>query len=240
MIPTYANFAMFNTGRSGKGRYRIIRTAECADRKAVPADDRVDSFVSLSDCRKRTRPSGRLGINCEPSWIPLSSATFVYPHLNAHICIGVPNVGPSTERSDALILLFPVLFFTVWFAATWVSSRVSGWRRLADSYGTERPCEGEVIRWQSAFFRASTHYNGCINFGCMADGLYVAPVIIVWAFHPPLLIPWSDISTRPRKLWLFLDCVELRFQRVPGVPMSITRVMAERLTRSSSGRFRMN
>jgi hypothetical protein len=138
----------------------------------------------------------------------------------------------------------PAWFFIVCFAGTWVLvsfaiSRFSGWTTLAGYYPADRPFDGPLIRFQAAQFRHATNYNGCLNFGGNCDGVYMVPVLPFRAFHPPLMIPWTDITASPVKLLRFWNFVELRFQRAPEIPVRIKQSLAEKLVASSSGRFNL-
>jgi hypothetical protein len=133
----------------------------------------------------------------------------------------------------------PVWVFLVFFAVTWMLvsfalSRFGGWTTLAGYYPAEHPFEGKLIRFQAAQLRRGTNYNGCLNFGASYEGLYIVPMLPFRAFHPPLLIPWTDITARPYKLWRFWNFVELRFQRAPDIPVRIRQSLAEKLAAASN------
>ena len=130
-------------------------------------------------------------------------------------------------------------FFGTWLLVIFFISRVSGWARLAESYRTEQPFLGQLIRFQAAQFRKATNYNGCLNFGGDPQGMYMVPMLIFRLFHPPLLIPWEEITAKPIKLWKFWNFVELRFQRAPDVPVKIKQALAERLVQVSGGRLQL-
>ena len=138
-------------------------------------------------------------------------------------------------------LWFPFLaLFGTSFLVMFVISRVGGWAKLEESYRTEQPFFGTLIRFQAAQFRKATNYNGCLNFGGDPAGLYMVPMLLFRAFHPPLLIPWEEISAQPVKLWKFWDFVELRFQRAPDVPVRIKQSLAEKLAQASGGRLQVS
>ncbi|HUN89774.1 MAG TPA: hypothetical protein VMU28_13330 [Terriglobales bacterium] len=130
-------------------------------------------------------------------------------------------------------------FFGTWFFVMFFISRVGGWSRLAESYRTEQPFLGNLIRFQAAQLRNRTNYNGCMNFGGDPAGLYMVPMVPFRMFHPPLLIPWEEITTRPVKLWRFWNFIELRFQRSPEIPVKIKQALAEKLVQASGGRLQL-
>jgi hypothetical protein len=146
--------------------------------------------------------------------------------------INTPNNAPPFPA-----LFFPAFFVGIWILVAFLLSRVGGWSALSSYYRAQQPFFGTLFRFQAAQFRYGTNYNGCLNFGAATEGLYVVPMLLFRAFHPPLLIPWSEVVARPIKLWRFFNFVELRFQRVPDVPVRIKPSLAAKLTEASVGRF---
>lgn len=153
----------------------------------------------------------------------------------AEICFAGRNQAPPPPA-----WLFISAFVGTWVVVSFSLSRTSGWTKLAECYRSEQPFLGALIRFQAAQFRRSTNYNGCLNFGGDPAGLYVAPMLLFRAFHSPLLIPWDEITARPIKVWRFWNFVELRFQRVPDVPVKIKPALAEKLVQASGGRLRVD
>ena len=137
-------------------------------------------------------------------------------------------------------IFFPAFFLSIWFLVAFIISRVGGWSALADYYRSQQPFMGTMFRFQGAQFRFGTNYNGCLNFGAGAEGLYLVPFVFFRAFHPPLMIPWNEIGARPVKLWFFFSFVELRAQKVPFVPIRIPKSLAEKLAGASAGRLSYN
>jgi len=133
--------------------------------------------------------------------------------------------------------LFPVLFIGTWFLVAFMISRVGGWTTLAEHYRSDQPFSGTLIRFQAAQLRYGTNYNGCLNFGVNSESLYMAPMAFFRMFHSPLLVPWSEITARPIKLWGIFNFVELRFQRAPEIPVRIRVSLAEKFGLASNGRF---
>jgi hypothetical protein len=146
--------------------------------------------------------------------------------------------GDSGEAT-VFIATFPFFFVGLWLFVMLVLSRLSGWSSLADAYRSDQPFSGSIEHWQSAQMRATSRYNGCLNFGANAHGLYLVPMMLVRCFHPPLWIPWSEVTSSRSKVWLFFDYIELRFARVPGLFMRITPELAAKLEESSAGMFRV-
>jgi hypothetical protein len=142
------------------------------------------------------------------------------------------------SQPPAPVWIFPIFFVGVWLLVALFISRVGGWSTLAEYYRADQPFFGTLFRFQAASFRAGSNYNGCLNFGANGEGLYLRPMLLFRAFHPPLFIPWSEVSAQPIKLWLFFNFVELRFHRSPAIPVRIKPALANKLLQASAGRFR--
>jgi len=120
-----------------------------------------------------------------------------------------------------------LLLLLVWFAMGLVISVVGGWSRLAEAYRFVGAYEGEKRGWQSASFRYYTNYNFSLTVGVGAQGLYLAGPWIFRAGHPPLLIPWTDLSVE--RAAREGAPVTLRAQRAPDIPIRVSHRMFERL-----------
>ncbi len=134
-----------------------------------------------------------------------------------------------------IVYAIPFFFVGLWLLVTFIISLASGWGRLAESYRAAQPFSGTVLGWQSASIRGIS-YNNSLNFGVAPEGLYLATMALFRAFHPPLFIFWSEIEAHPVRMMGF-DLVELRFHRVPGIPIRVRAKFASRLVTASEGRF---
>ncbi|HTM46618.1 MAG TPA: hypothetical protein VL137_16800 [Polyangiaceae bacterium] len=126
-------------------------------------------------------------------------------------------------------LIFVVVFLGIWLGANALVSVTGGWRALAQRYRTDLPVMGNVFRFRSARFRNFTNYNNCLTFGAAPQGLYVS---VFWPFrisHPPLFIPWTEISGRRFTTYWWFERMELTFPRVPGVTIQLRRKLAEEI-----------
>jgi len=133
---------------------------------------------------------------------------------------------------------FPFFFVGLWLLITFIISRTSGWARIAQSYTADGPLSGTRFGWQSASFRG-TNYNNSLNLGVDTEGLYMAPMALFRAFHPPLFIRWMEITAHPVKMWRMFEMIELRFQRTPDIPIRIRATLASQLVVASQGRFQV-
>jgi hypothetical protein len=132
---------------------------------------------------------------------------------------------------------FPFFFVGTWVAVSLLISRIGGWSTLSDYYRCAGPFSGQMIRMQSASFRVFCGYNHCLNFGVNAEGLYLAPLWLFRAFHPPLLFRWNEISAQPYQMFGLFSGVRLRFEKVPFITASISTRLFDRLVAVSGGRL---
>lgn len=136
------------------------------------------------------------------------------------------------------------LLFSLWLAgmillalASWslimlVSGRLSGWSRLAQDYRSDDPMPSMRFRFQTVWLRGWTHYANCITFGVDHRGLHLASFVPLLG-HPRLLIPWSDVSVTPKKIW-WLRRAELRFRRAPEIPVRIRARLAAKISSAAA------
>jgi len=114
-----------------------------------------------------------------------------------------------------LVLLYPIVFF--------ISSTVGGWRTLAALYRTPRDKKREnkpipVTTIGMRFFS----YNGFIYGTADRDGLHLHMHFLTSPFHPPLFIPWTDITAERVK-----DKIRLNITKAPGISIEIAESHAK-------------
>jgi hypothetical protein len=63
-------------------------------------------------------------------------------------------------------------------------------------------------------------YRSCMTLGANARGLYLAVLPLFRIGHPPLFIPWTDVSVA-RHDSMLLSCLEFRFRRMETVYLSL-------------------
>jgi hypothetical protein len=59
-------------------------------------------------------------------------------------------------------------------------------------------------------------YNGALTVGVNAAGMYLAMLPLFRLGHPPLFIPWSDITVSSTRRFL-ADFIVFEFRQTPGV-----------------------
>lgn len=121
--------------------------------------------------------------------------------------------------------LFPVFFVGLWVFVLFLIARLGGWSRLAEYYQTQTRFEGQIWRFRSGRFRWAS-YNGCLTLGANDRGLYLAVFPLFRVGHPPLFIPWYDITTEEKKAFL-TTYLEFRFAKAPSVTLRIPRSLGD-------------
>ena len=107
-------------------------------------------------------------------------------------------------------------------------SHISGWASLAQCYRCEEGFSGDRLRFRSAAMRYSIHYGNCLTMGANLQGLFLSMSVPFPVRHPPLFIPWSEITLcRGRFLWA--KYVELRLGREPAIPIRVSERLASKL-----------
>ena len=128
------------------------------------------------------------------------------------------------------------LAIAVWVAILNVLARVGGWIALAEVYPAAGGFEGDRWWFQSAQMRWRVNYGGVLTVGASPRGLYLSVLLPFRIAHPPLFIPWADISASERK-GLAAGYVELRFRRAPGIPLRVMERLGRRIAESAGRAF---
>ena len=115
----------------------------------------------------------------------------------------------------------------VWCLVLGLASVVGGWRRLAGRYRDTELFAGDVTRFASAQVGWAS-YSGALTVGASETGLFLATLSIFRPFHPPLFIPWTEVSAEPITS-RFGTAARLAFASVPGVRVTLSGRAAARL-----------
>jgi hypothetical protein len=107
-------------------------------------------------------------------------------------------------------------------------AKTGGWGALASRYRMDRPFQGTLWRFQYGFL-GSVRYKGALTVGSGTEGLYLAVLFFFRPFHPPLLIPWPEVSLDRRKKTLFLDLVEFRLGPEPLASLWLPDALAQQV-----------
>lgn len=136
-----------------------------------------------------------------------------------------------------LIQQHPVLFVALVFAGI-IAFRAlllngiavaSGWRMLAQHFAVQQPYSGQQWKWQGAMMRYFIGYNNCLSVGADQAGLFVRTMWGARTGHPPLFVPWNEISMGQPTQWLGTKFAAFSLGRTEQVPFRIRASLAARL-----------
>jgi hypothetical protein len=138
---------------------------------------------------------------------------------------------------ERILSVLPELMALLPFIAFWVVvhsliSVLSGWWNVAIFYKAERPFSGQKFRFQSANMRVWMSYGNCLIIGSDPTGLYISIFSPFRIAHPPLFIPWEDISGKPARVF-WINKVELCFEKCPEIPFTLSKRLAKKIERAS-------
>ena len=140
-----------------------------------------------------------------------------------------------------LAYLIPIAAISMWWAVMFAVSRVSGWSLLAEAYATDEDFDGAKAQLQSLSFTRfglPANYNNVVTVGADAAALRLSMFLFFRPFHPPLKIPFADITAEAKKMLVF-EAVQLRAARVPQVRISMPKDRATWVAAASSGAFHL-
>lgn len=126
-------------------------------------------------------------------------------------------------------IIFPFYFAALYTLVMYWIALVGGWRLLAKRFHLQETFEGEKWTRQSAAMRLLTRYNNILTIGADTAGLFMVPFVLFRAWHPPLFVPWSEITGVRETQFLFIKYVEMRLGRVEEVPFRIRASLAAKI-----------
>ncbi len=140
----------------------------------------------------------------------------------------------ATTPEHPEVLFVVVIAGLGWVGAALLASRMSGWASLAQTYRLTGDFAAQHWSFQSAAMRWYAHYGSCLTVGADSTGLYLSVWAIFRIFHPPLFIPWSEISVRRSKI-LWSRVAEFRLGRELAIPFRVCEKLSARLRTSAGG-----
>ena len=162
----------------------------------------------------------------------------------------MPNMDEIAGRVEKILMAFGmrntlVVFCILLLVVLYFLSRVTGWHELAKYYPARNPYQGKWIGHDldevEVRFSSSTGVNS-IRLGADAQGLYISMWIGYRPFHPPLFIPWSDVTAvRIKEVpWIRKpNLVKYIFAMDPDVPVYVGKDIAEEIENHSEGQWKM-
>src|ERR1035441_7482728 len=106
-------------------------------------------------------------------------------------------------------ILFLAFLLGVWSLVSIINGLGSGWHALSKRFRAQSKPYGKTKSAEPFYFgvytRFWTDYSGFIRMTSAADALYLSVIFPLRIGHPPLCIPWNEISiSRTNRLWLRL------------------------------------
>ncbi len=83
----------------------------------------------------------------------------------------------------------------MWIYMCRISAERNRWDQLAERYRLKEPFDGTRFGLQSAIFNGFA-FTGTLNLGVAERGLYLRGGLLLRAFHPALIVPWSDLGAQ--------------------------------------------
>lgn len=109
-------------------------------------------------------------------------------------------------------------FAVFWMLIVWLISAAGGWRSLAAHYRSDLPFTGRTWRFRSGLMGGMARYNGLLTVGVNPAGLYLAVMPLFRIGHPPLFIPWSDVTVGNEQRFVS-SFIAFRFRQAPGTSL---------------------
>ena len=115
-----------------------------------------------------------------------------------------------------------------WFAIIGLLSWLGGWSRLARVYRDEMSelTDGHTWRMQSVSLRGWCGYNNCVNIEATAKGLKIAPWFIMRPGHPPLFLPFDEMTSSSRTM-LGVGLEQVRMKQEPAIRIDFRRTLVD-------------
>jgi hypothetical protein len=131
-------------------------------------------------------------------------------------------------------LAIPIAFSVWWCLLLWVTARFCGGSSLARHYRAAEPFAGKLHHFRSGKIGWS-NYSGCLTLGADSDGLYIPVFFLFRAGHPPLFIPWADITAaRGKLLWVLGEWLEFRAEKAPRTRLLLCGSAGRELARDAN------
>lgn len=130
---------------------------------------------------------------------------------------------------DTHFVVICIAGFAVFVAAVQVViSHLGGWDSLAERYRSSEPFTGATWSFQPGQFRWLISYNNCLTIGANPNGLFLSIFPLFRIAHPPLLIPWREISVSRKKV-LWVRQVQLFLGDELKIPLTVRDRLAHKL-----------
>jgi len=123
---------------------------------------------------------------------------------------------------------FLLYFICLWSGVSLLISLIGGWFELGRAYRAVAPFQGSRWHLQDAYLRLLTSYRGVLTVGANSEGFYASVFFPFRIGHPPLFIPWQDVSVRADKC-LWVRVYEFKFRQVPSVRFRLKEKVGKKI-----------
>jgi len=127
---------------------------------------------------------------------------------------------------------FAIFFLVFWLLLNFIVSRLTGWARIASHYRNAGGITCKVWRFQTIATRWGMGYKGGTNVGADSRGLYISFGFLFRFGHPPLFVPWGDITITEKQISRS-RMLELRFRKTEDLPVRIYADLGDRLAEAA-------
>ena len=150
--------------------------------------------------------------------------------LSARLINIQAKMQPWADHSPFLFSIAVFLF--LWTFVPIVIGYVSGWASLAGQFRFRDNFSCTRWSWQNGQMRFMMNYNRCLTLRASEQGLSLAMNPLFRLGHPPLFIPWSEVSVQPQRI-LFFTGTRFQLGRENPVPLWVRQTLAEQLKRAA-------
>src|ERR1700680_247197 len=141
------------------------------------------------------------------------------------------------SNPNAVLFVFPIFLVAFWCTISFLNGRIGGWAALANRFRLTFPFPGQTWSWKSARMRWGANYNQCLTIGADPTGLFLSVLFFYRVGHPPLFLPWSEISIPRRRRILFFKYVEFRLGREEQIPFLIRENLADQIRAAAASNW---
>jgi hypothetical protein len=130
-----------------------------------------------------------------------------------------------------MLVVFPLIIGIFCFVS-YLSSILTGWHQLSKRFLAQSEPYGTTLSAgpfpYTVYTRYWSHYSSVIRFTAADDALYLSVFFLLRVGHPPLRIPWTEITIgRTARFWRQFIILTLGNQE--RIPMRISERMARKL-----------
>jgi len=154
----------------------------------------------------------------------------------ALLALAVFNALGLEENQHAPVeKIFLGVFLPFWLGLLILISFFSGWIFLAEQYRYSGQEITQKKYFQGAAMRWWMGYNGCLTVGANREGVYMSVWLLFRSGHPPLFIPWEDVSVQSIRSRC-CEFFEFRTTKVPFIPIRVSKQLGAFLSSVSGDR----